>query len=258
MLAAAATLAVACASPGPPVAAPPPRPFSFAHDTFAYVNELVWSYHFDADGRLIDVARETPTEFGQRCAVMVRAARQFLVHARFEPDAPRIDRQGYADLVARVLARNPRRKLPDAEPVVIPGYAGLRELSEDHEDLLKRAIGGPWRSYVQKGNWRMIYPFLRFQQQRTADDLVDDLRRGEPAIVHVVRFPKITINHTVLVFDAEETREEIRFAFYDPNDAREPLMLRYDRALRTFYYPATPYFGGGPVRVYEIYDGPLY
>ena len=28
-----------------------PRPFEFPHDTFAFANELVWDYYFDADGK---------------------------------------------------------------------------------------------------------------------------------------------------------------------------------------------------------------
>lgn len=249
--------ALACASPPPHSPVAYARPFRFATDTFSYVNELVWTYHFDRQGRMIHADRETPTEFGQRCALMVRSVRQFLVHARFDPEAPRLDRDAYLRLIERVLARNPRSRRPDPDPVVVPGYANLRAFSADHEDLFKRAIGGPWRSYVQRGNWRMIYPFLRGQQRETAHELLAEVRRGEPPIVHVVRYPRITINHTVLLFDAEETPEEIRFAFYDPNEAHHPLWLRYDRALRTFDYPRTPYFGGGPVRVYEIYDGLL-
>jgi hypothetical protein len=255
---AAALLALAaaagCATAPSPVE---PAPFAFVDDTFSWVNELIWTYRFDAEGRLLQARRETPTEFGQRCAVMVRAVRQFFVHARFDPGAPRLERDAYDALVQRVLARDPRRKRAAPDPIAIPGYASLRAFSADHEDLLKRAVGGPWRSYVQRGNWRMIYPFLRGQQRATAETLVERVRGGELPIVHVVRYPRISINHTVLVFDTEESPEEIRFAFYDPNEARHPLELHYDRALRTFHYPRTPYFGGGPVRVYEIYDGPL-
>lgn len=252
-----ALLAGACASSPPVESRPQAERFRFPEDSFAYVNELVWSYSFDEDGRLQSVGRETPTEFGQRCAVMVRAARQFHVHARFAPERPRVARDAYAELIDRVLGRDPRRKRPADERIVIPGFANVRAFSRAHEDLFKRAVGGPWRSYLQKGNWRMIWPFHRGHQQETAEELLAQVRRGEPPIVHVVRFPVITINHTVLVFDAEETAEEIHFAFYDPNQKERALRLRYDRALRTFHFPATPYFGGGPVRVYEIYDGPF-
>ena len=40
----------------------------------------------------------------------------------------------------------------------------------------------------------------------------------------------------------------------------DPLLLRmrYDRARRTFEYPESDFFAGGPVRAYEIYDGLFY
>jgi hypothetical protein len=66
------------------------------------------------------------------------------------------------------------------------------------------------------------------------------------------------MNHMVVVYAAEETPAEMRFLAYDPNNASAPIVLTYDRVARRFSYPRTLYFPGGPVRVYEIYDGWLY
>jgi hypothetical protein len=74
----------------------------------------------------------------------------------------------------------------------------------------------------------------------------------------VLRYPELTLNHLVLVYDAEETPAEIRFRAYDPNDAARPVLLTYDRAARMFTYAATPYFPGGPVKAYEVYCGLFY
>ena len=103
----------------------------------------------------------------------------------------------------------------------------------------------------------MIFPFPAIHQRRLAAQLLTSLARGWPPIVHVLRYPELTINHLVVVFDAEETPAEIRFRTYDPNDATRAVTLTYDRATRAFSFARTPYFPGGPVKAYEVYDGML-
>jgi hypothetical protein len=68
-----------------------------------------------------------------------------------------------------------------------------------------------------------------------------------------VRFPKITINHAILVFGAEEKEDQIQFACYDPNDPSEPALLTFDRQEQRFSFPRNTYFKGGQVNVYQIY-----
>jgi hypothetical protein len=237
-----------------PSCAPAP-PFRFERDTFAFANETVWEYDVDAaSGRTAWRRREPVPAFSLRCGNMARAARQFHLHARFVPERPAPDRATLAGLVASVLARDPRAVSADPDPVVISGYASLRALSAAHEDLLKHALGGAWRSYVQRGNWRMIFPFPPDQQRGEAEGLLAALRRGEEPILHVVRFPALTLNHMVLLYGVEETPAEVRFLAYDPNDQSAPIVVRWDRAARTFVYPRTVYFSGGPVRGYAVYD----
>lgn len=246
----------ACAS-GPAPA--PARPFEFERDVFAYENELIWEYVIDPEsGRMEGRPRAVPVEFGQRCALMARATRQFRHSARFAPEHVRVDPEAYWQLIRDVLATNMRRETSAPDPIVIPGYPDLRGFSRDYEDMFKAELGGPWRSYVQRGNWRMIFPFSPRHQRRTALDLVRSIERSHLPIVHLVRYPKITINHTLLLFAGEETPTEIVFRAYDPNRREDPVSLHYDRATARFDYPATPYFAGGPVDVYQIYDGLLY
>ena len=244
-----------CAAPG---AARPAAPFRFERDSFAFANDTVWAYDVDAaTGHTAWRRREPPPAFALRCGNMARAARQFHLQARFAPDRPPPDDTTLTALVQQVLRRDPRDETPASDPVVIPAYDGLRSLSAAHADLFKAALGGAWRSYMQRGNWRMVFPFAPAQQRVEAERLAAALRRGETPILHVLRFPALTLNHMVLLYGVEETPEELRFAAYDPNDAAAPIVVRWDRGARTFVYPRTVYFAGGPVRGYAVYDGPL-
>ena len=232
-------------------------PFRFPGDTFAFANELVMQYEIDPVTRDLSWhPREKPAEFALRCGAMARAARQFYSVARFDPSAPAADEETYKQLVREVLSTDPRD--PANEHVVIPGFRDLRGLSQAHASLLKALLAGPLETYLQRGNWRMIFPFGQDQQQQVARRLLDELARGWPPIVHVLRFPEVTINHLVLVYDAEETPAEIRFRVYDPNDAERPLELVFDRGARVFSYSETAFFPGGPVKAYEVYHDWLY
>ena len=246
---------VGCAARRPSV--PGRAPFSFPDDAFAFANITVWEYDVDpASGEIKWRPREPPPDFSLRCGTMARLARQFWANARFDADAPRVDEATYERLLTQLIDSDARRAV--APPVVIPGYRNLHEFSATHRDLLVRVMAGPWQSYLQRGNWRMILPFSPGHQRDEATRLLDALAHGWPPVVHVLRYPRTTINHLVLVFAAEETPTEIRFHVYDPNDAQNTVMLTWDRAASLFNYSTTPYFPGGPVRAYEVYDGWLY
>ena len=101
----------------------------------------------------------------------------------------------------------------------------------------------------------MVFPFSRRHQQATAGKLLESVHQGHPAVLHVVRFPELTINHAVVLYGAEESETEIVFTIYDPNRPQGPAVLNYDREKRTFYLPANLYFKGGEVDIYEIYRG---
>ena len=238
---------------------PPSGPvFDFNRDTFAYANQLRWQYQVDiASGTLAMSSRDEPARFGQRCPLMVRMVRQFHYGALFAPQFPKLTKADYKVLIARVLEHDPRLEQVAPNPVLIPGYAGLREFSLQHEDSLKQATGGIWKSYLQRGNWRMILPFLRSNQQQTAEQLMDTLEASGLPIVRIVRFPRITINHALLVIGAAETATEIQFVTYDPNEEKRPVTLTYSRETRTFYFPPAEFFPGGRVDVFEIYSGNL-
>jgi len=230
------------------------RRFEFERDRFGFANELLWEYRHAAPGGRTVVQPRTPKpDYVLRCFVLVRAARQFLYHARFEPELERADEATYRRLVRAVLARNPRhRSLPDHQ-ITIPGYAGLRDFSAAWEALLKREGGGAWRSYVLRSHWRMVLPISRAHQARTARQLVEALQRREAPAIHLVRFPRLDMNHGMILFDAVEDKREIGFRTYDPNDPEKPSGLTYDRARRTFFLPANLYWAGGSLNIIEIF-----
>ena len=230
------------------------RRFDFERDTFPFPNELVWEYRFDATaGQTRAVRRRPAPRYALRCFVLVRAARQFFYHARFEPaDAP-ADDLTYRRLIRAVLVRPPRRPSPPPERVVIPGYAGLRDLSAAREPVVKAACGGAWRSYVQHSHWRIVVPVSRAHQHRTAGELLTAVADHSAPLVHLLRFPSLAINHGMVVFEGARTSTGAEFLAYDPNDPERPARLTYDRARRTFSLPANRYWRGGALNVFEIF-----
>lgn len=244
------TLLCGCAGHGPFIGA---RPFNFETDTFAYANELVWEYHFDANGNWVHQRREPEPDYTHHCFVVARSARQFFENATFDANLPVASPETYRRLIHSVVSIDPSHPLADSKKIVIPGYANLREFSEAQENLLKSECGGAWESYFQRGHWRMIFPFSRANQERMAQRLLADLKQNRPPVIHVVRFPQLTINHSVLLFDAKETQTNIVFSVYDPNKPDKPKMLTFDRAGRTFTFAGNDYWPGGRLDVYEVY-----
>ncbi len=235
------------------------RPFEFELDTFAFANELVWQYRFDPQTGAMSAFRTTPPPaYSHRCFVLVRSARQFLYHARFAPEQPALDPVACAPLIRQVVSRSPRQpSLPD-ERVVIPGYASLREFSQAQTDLLKAHCGGAWQSYCLRSHWRMVFPISRSHQARTAESLTRAITAGQAPIVHLVRFPQLTINHGIILFAKRDLTDGWGFAAYDPNLPGRPTELSYHTASRTFQFPRNHYWFGGRLEVIEIYRNWLY
>ena len=229
------------------------RPFQFGRDTFAFPNELYWQYEYDQNGKWTTRPNDPKPTYAHHCFVVARAAAQFFYHARFQPDQPVASENTYRDLVRRVTSLSPRHRLEDSKKILIPGYADLYGFSQAQESLLKSECGGSWESYFQKGHWRMIFPFSRDLQARAANQLQATVRTNELAVVHVVRFPQLSINHAMVVYEARETPEEIQFVAYDPNVPETPVLITYHREKRTFSLAPNHYFYGGRVDVYQVY-----
>jgi hypothetical protein len=230
------------------------RRFQLERDAFAFPNELVWEYHFDpATATTVFSRRLPPPDYVHRCFVLVRAARQFVYHARFEPEARSATDAAYRRIVRAVLDRDPRQPPSVDGRIVVPGFSGLRELSGARTALLKEECGGAWRSYVMRSHWRIVVPVTRRHQHRTAGRLLEEIEQGTAPIIHLLRFPSLAINHGMVVFDGTRTAAGIEFLAYDPNDPERPARLTYDRERRTFSLPPNRYWRGGDLNVFEIF-----
>jgi hypothetical protein len=230
------------------------RPFVFGEDTFAYRNDLVWVYYRDpVTGEFRHKNREPKPDYTHHCFPVARSARQFFQHARFDPTQPVADEAAYRKLIRRVVSTSPRTVLEERERVVIPGYTNLFAFSRAQERLLKEECGSAWQSYFQRGHWRMIFPFSGRSQEKMVEQLREAILRNRPPVIHIARFPSLTINHALVLFEVKEMEAEVKFSVYDPYDPITPSVLTFKKAERQFYYPPNDYFVGGKADVYEIY-----
>lgn len=234
------------------------RPFAHGKDNFAFTNELVWTYQFETNGTVKTHQSEPAPRHPHRCFPMARAAREFFYHAQFEPALPKLDENSYHELVRQVVRRSSRCPSGESERIVVPGYADLYSLSRDFGELLRQEGGGAVLSYLQRGNWRMIFPVSQRRFRKTADELRKEINAGRLPIVHVYRFPKTTLNHALLLYAVHPDEAGWRFRAYDPNNPQRPAELKFDAIRGTFLLERNEYFAGGPVRVYEVYCSLLY
>lgn len=150
----------------------------------------------------------------------------------------------------RAIRASPARPIVQ---IVIPGYASLRQFSTARAPLLKAECGGAWRSYVLRSHWRMVFPISRAHQARTAASLFAALKQNVPPIIHLVKFSSLTINHSMILFDAAVTSRGIDFKACDPNNTTQPAMLSFDHKARNFSLPRNHYWAGGVLDIIEIY-----
>ena len=234
----------------------PARRFQFERDTFAFPHELAWKYHFDpATGAMTTYRADPPPTYYHRCFVLVRAVRLFFDYAQFRPELPPADAETYRKLVREIIARNPRRAGVESERVVIPGYDGLRAFSQAYEAVLKAECGAPWESYFLRSHWRMIFRVSGRFQEKMAEKLKRSLSKRGVALVHLFRFPRITINHGIVLYRFADSGQDIEFEAYDPNLPEHPVTLVYEKERRVFTFAPNIYWGGGVLSVMEIFCG---
>ena len=232
----------------------PARRFCFERDTFAFPHELVWKYHFDPlTGAMTTYKTDPPPTYYHRCFVLVRAARLFFDYAKFAPELPPAEVETYRNLVCKIIASNPRKSCEESKRIVIPGFDGLRSFSQAQESLLKAECGAAWESYFLRSHWRMIFRVSGRFQERMAEKLKRSLGKRGVSLVHLFRFPRLTINHGIVLFSLVESAEKIEFAAYDPNIPEQAVTLVYEKARRGFTFAPNIYWGGGGLCVMEIF-----
>jgi hypothetical protein len=252
--------AIAVISVAPVNAAEPE--FRFDRDTFAFQNATVLKYK---DGiaffRPKSEADDPANKYTRRCFVMTRVAMQFRKFARFDPHGASINDRELAARIRAVARLEPwREPLPDNRRVVFPGYASLREISKARTQVFQDSIGNGFITYFRPSNIRMVFLQSPGYQEKTHATLDAALSRGDVFVAYLSTYPKMSINHAVLIYARKESRpgdELERYFVYDPNHAEARRELTWSPRERAFAYQKDIDFIGGFVRIYQSYDKPL-
>lgn len=232
------------------------RAFDFTQDTFAFVNETVWTYQ---DGKRVQTPESRSTNrnrYVHHCFVMARATIQFWRFARFEPNAPAASSIELERKVRQVVARSPTcPSLPLQERVVFPGYANLRDLSERQSAVLRANLGSSLATYFRPGNFFLPYRPSKEHQVRTNEELQAWLDTGQPMALWIYdfKFPKPTLNHAVVAYARSGEGEKTVYQCYDPNDAASPKRFSFDPHAGMFSFDKLFYFPGGAASVRPCY-----
>jgi hypothetical protein len=232
------------------------RAFDAHRDTFAFANETVWNYR----GGKVQWERDNSKipggeRYTRRCFVLARSAAQFWNFARFAPEEPRVKEEELAKRIRAVVARPLWRRQEEGGEIVIPGYPDLRTASAAEPQIFRESLGGWGQSYFRWGNWRIVLPLGKRNQQNAAGELRRHLAANDPVVLWLVNFPSLTINHAVLAI-RECGALPGQFEVYDPNLPDESLRITFDEATGRFHYPKTFYFSGGAVGVRLVYHQP--
>ena len=99
----------------------------------------------------------------------------------------------------------------------------------------------------------MIFPVHGWHRERMSRKLKQSLPRRGLTLVHLFRFPRITINHGIVLYGLTESQQSMDFEAYDPNIPEHPVKLVYERKQRVFTFAPSRYWGGGVLSVMEIY-----
>ena len=236
-------------------------PFSFQGDTFAFKNATVLKYKNGLPTLQRQLAADPTNQYTRRCFVMSRSVVQFRKFARFDPnDTPLEDRQ-LAARIRVVVRRAPwGAPLPADLRIALPGYKNLRELSKAKTEVFQRNLGSGFATYFRPANARMFFQHNREYQEETHANLDTALKREDLFVAYLSTFPKLEINHTVLIYGRKPGRSKddlVRYRIYDPNHPEAPRELTWSPRERAFVYQKDIDFVGGFVRVYQCYGKPL-
>jgi hypothetical protein len=236
--------------------------FRFDRDTLAFQNATVLKYK---DGvpflRAKSTSDDPANKYTRRCFVMTRTAMQFRKFARFDPQGVLLDDKALAARIRSVTRRQAWAvPLPENKRIVFPGYANLRQMSKARTRVFQENIGSGFITYFRPSNGRMFFQHSRKYQERTHANLDAALSRGDVFIGYLSTYPKLSINHAVLVYARTKggPGDELEHYFvYDPNHPEAPRELTWSPRECAFAYQKDIDFIGGFVRVYQSYDKPL-
>ena len=89
--------------------------------------------------------------------------------------------------------------------------------------------------------------------RQATQSVLSSLSETPSSLVHLFRFPRITINHGIVLYGLTESDQTMEFDAYDPNIPEHPVKLVYERKRRVFTFAPSRYWGGGVLSVMEIY-----
>jgi hypothetical protein len=192
---------------------------------------------------------------------MSRTAMQFRKFARFDPSGAPLNDAALAARIRAVVRSTPwGESLPENQRIVFPGYANLREMSKARAHVFQENLGSGFLTYFRPSNVRMFFQHSREYQDTTHANLETDLSRGDMFVAFLSTYPKLSINHAVLVYARTKNppRDGLeRYLVYDPNHAEAPRELTWSPRERAFAYQKDIDFIGGFVRIYQAYGKPL-
>ncbi|PYJ24588.1 MAG: hypothetical protein DME91_08395 [Verrucomicrobia bacterium] len=206
--------------------------FRFDRDTFAFANQTVFEYH-EGHPSLRRPSTVRRDAYKRHCFVLCRTAMQFKKFARFDPHSAPLDDTSLAARIHAVTHRTPwTDPLPEDRRIVFPGYKDLREMSK------ARRQGAGY-------------------QEETHAHLNAALERGQLFIGFLTTYPRLSINHSVLVYKRKSFSPNPgveRYLVYDPNHPESPRELTWSPSTRSFSYQKDWDFIGGFVRIYQVYS----
>ena len=234
--------------------------FRFDRDTFAFANQTVFEYH-EGHASLRKSSAAKRGAYNRHCFVMSRTAFQFKKFARFESRSAALNDIALADRV-RAVTRQPAwaQQLPENQRIVFPGYKDLKEMSKARRELVQLSIGHGWPSYFRISNARMMFQEGAGYQEETHARLNTVLAQGELFVAFLTTYPRLSINHSVLIYRRKSLSPNPgvdRYLVYDPNHSESPRELTWSASDRAFAYQKDYDFVGGFVRVYQVYGKPL-
>ena len=231
--------------------------FRFDRDTVGFANATVFEYREGHPTLRRKREKGEPERYTRRCFVLCRTTMQFHKFARFDPYAPPLDDNALAARIRNVTRRAAwEQPLPTNQRVVFPGYANLRAMSDARREVVRRNIGLGWPTYFRIGNYRMLFEHDSNYYKETHANLNAALAHGELFTGFLTTYPRLSINHAVLVYKRKAVSQNDgieSYLVYDPNHPESPRELTWSPTTRRFAYQKDWDFIGGFVHVYQIY-----
>lgn len=206
------------------VVAPGPRAFDFATDTLARpVPEPVST-----------VEKESLSDPALRGHMDAHVARQFFLHARFEPAQKPPGTEARIALVRQVLKRDADEPSREDQRVVVPGYANLCEFSRLQGHLLRAESWLVCRCANRAALFTKAFGGDS-GKAATVAELVSSIAANRPTLVRLYRQHALRYNRSLLVFSfRSDGVDRLSFMAYDPAAPQQPVELSFNRVALNF------------------------